>query len=396
MKFIVDTYGCTANQGDSKRIEAFFLRGGHEMVESIEAADTVVVNTCIVTKRTELNVLKQIEKLKTMGKEIVVAGCLPAARPDLIEQDEFSVLTPKSIDHVFECSVEGVIGTVNISNGCVGDCSYCIVKKARGALLSYDPERIKKSVAFLVESGAKEIRITSQDCSAYGLDIGTRLPDLIKKISCVEGDFFLRIGMMNPFTLSDILDETIEAFDHPKIFKFLHIPVQSGSDEILKQMNRRHNISDFTDIVKRFKDKFPDLTISTDFIIGFPEETEEEFQKSLSLLEKINPDKVNITRFSPRPGTKAADMPDILERTKKERSRIFTKRCHMIYSENNSLWLGRILDVIVTEIGPKGGVISRDSTYRHIVLKEDLRLGERFKVRIKEAKRTYFVGEVLN
>ncbi len=397
MKFFVDTYGCTANQGDSKRIEASLLRDGHDMVESVEAADTVVVNTCIVTKRTELNVLKRLKELEAIGKDIIVAGCLPAARPDLIsEMQGFGVLTIKSLDDVFEYGVDGVIGTVNISNGCTGDCSYCIVKKARGPLLSYDSDRIIESVNALVTRGAKEIRVTSQDCSAYGLDIGMRLPELIKNISSVEGDYMLRIGMMNPFTLSDILDETIKAFDHPKIFKFLHLPVQSGSDDILKLMNRNYTVSEFTDIIRCFKEKFSDLTLSTDFIIGFPGETEEYFEKSLNLLETLNPDKVNITRFSPRPGTKAADMPDILERTKKERSRIFTKKCHEILSDKNAMWVGRVLDVIVTEIGSKGGVVSRDDTYRHIILKEDLRPGDRFKVRITEARRTYFVGEVLD
>lgn len=397
MKFFVDTYGCTANHGDSKRIEASLVREGHEMVGSVEDADTVVVNTCIVTKRTELNVLKRLEELEMGGKDIIVAGCLPAARPDLIsERQGFGVLTPKSLDDVFEYGVDGVIGTVNISNGCTGDCSYCIVKKARGPLLSYNSDRIIESVNALVAGGAKEIRVTSQDCSAYGLDIDMRLPELIENISSVEGDFTLRIGMMNPFTISDILDETIKAFDHPKIFKFLHLPVQSGSDDILKLMNRNYTVSEFTDIVRRFKEKFSDLTLSTDFIIGFPEETEEDFEKSLNLLETLNPDKVNITRFSSRPGTKAADMPDILERTKKERSRIFTKRCHEIASEKNVRWVGRVLDVIVTEIGSKGGVVSRDDTYRHIILREDLLPGIRVRVRITEARRTYFVGEVLD
>ncbi|MDY6958965.1 MAG: tRNA (N(6)-L-threonylcarbamoyladenosine(37)-C(2))-methylthiotransferase, partial [Halobacteriota archaeon] len=397
MKFFVDTYGCTANQGDSKRIEALLKKEGHEIAESVEAADTVVVNTCIVTKRTELNVLKRLEELEVCGKDIIVAGCLPVARPDLISKKQnYDVMTPRSIDHVFEYGVDGVIGTVNISNGCIGDCSYCIVKKARGPLLSYDLKRIIETVNTLVAGGAKEIRITSQDCSAYGLDTGTRLPELIREISSIEGDFMLRIGMMNPFTLVDILDETIEAFDHPKIFKFLHVPVQSGSDAILKLMNRDHKISEFTEILKRFREKFSDLTISTDFIIGFPGEIEEDFKDSLSILELTTPDKVNITRFSARPGTKAADMPDILERTKKERSRIFTKRCHEILSEKNAMWIGRELNVIVTEIGEKGGVVSRDDTYKHIILRDDLRPGERFRVRITEAKRTYFIGEVLN
>lgn len=396
MKFYIETYGCTANQGDSMRIKAQLIKDGHERVEVQEEADTVVVNTCIVTRRTELNVTKRIYELEMMGKNLIIAGCLPAARYDLISgKENIETLTPKSLDTLFDYGVCGVIGTVNISNGCVGDCSYCIVKKARGDLLSYTPERIAGSVRMLVDDGAREVRITSQDCSAYGLDGGMRLPELTSKITSIDGDFQIRIGMMNPFTLCDILDETIDAFSNPKVFKFLHVPVQSGSDKILKLMNRNYRVSDFIEIVRAFRKRFSDITLSTDFIIGFPSETEEDFNESIDLLKKLEPEKVNITRFSPRPYTKASYMEDILERTKKERSRTFTKIYHEIASDKNSEWVGRILDVIVTESGEKGGVISRDGTYKHIVIKEDISPGERCKVRITEARRTYLVGCVV-
>jgi len=400
MKFYIETYGCTANQGDSKKIEALLKEKGYTKVESESDADTIVINTCIVTKRTELNVLKRLRKV---GKEknLIVAGCLPAAQPNLISNildcgSSIETVTPDLLNSTFDYEPDGVIGTANISNGCVGNCSYCTVKSARGNLVSYSPKDISDAVKNLVRKGAKEVRITSQDCSAYGIDTNLRLPDLIKDLTSVKGDFKMRVGMMNPTTMMDIQNELVDAFNHHKVFKFLHVPVQSGSNRILDLMNRNYEISDFLNIINRFRTKFPDITISTDFIIGFPSETEEDFNKSLDLLKSIKSEKVNITRFSLRPNTKAADMKDMPDRIKKERSRIFTSVYHEIALEMNKKWEGKILEVVVTERGKKGGVISRDQTYKNIVIKEDIDLGDHHQVKITKAKASYLVSEVVS
>lgn len=390
LRFHIITYGCTANHADSKRIEAFLRSRGDTISEEADA-DVIIVNTCTVTKRTELNVIKRLEGLK--GRRLIVAGCMPNTQPELLA--DLNVITPSMLDEIpFEYALDGTIGTVNISNGCVGDCAYCIVKRARGSLVSHDPRKISREVENMVRKGAKEIRLTSQDCSAYGLDIGMRLPALIDEITSIKGDFQIRIGMMNPFTIMDILDGILESFDDPKVFKFLHVPVQSGSNKVLKDMNRDYEVEDFIEIIDEFRKRFKEGTISTDFIIGFPTEEEEDFEDSLKLLSKIKSEKVNITRFSRRPGTEAFRMKDLLERTKKERSRIFTKSYHEIAREMNKRWVGRRLDVLTTEKGKKGGIIARDSSYKCIILKNDLEVGDRYKVRIKEAEMTYLVGEL--
>lgn len=409
MKFYIETYGCTANQGDSKKIEALLERKGHKKVENESDADTIVINTCIVTKRTELNVLKRIRKASE-SKNIIVAGCLPAAQPNLISmltdsKNLIETITPNFLDDEFDYDLDGVIGTVNISNGCVGDCSYCIVKRARGDLVSYSPNDILGAFKGLLKKGAKEIRMTAQDCSAYGLDtnvntnknnINLRLPDLIKDVTSIKGDFQVRIGMMNPDTIRDIQNELIDAFNHPKVFKFLHVPVQSGSNRILQLMNRNYEVSDFLKVINGFRNKLSDITLSTDFIIGFPSETEDDFNRSLDLLRKIKAEKVNITRFSPRPYTKASELKDLLDRTKKERSRVFTSVYQEIALELNRKWEGRILDVVVTECGKKGGVVSRDSTYKNIVIQEDISIGERCQIKVIEAKSSYLLGKVVS
>ncbi|MHC1566539.1 MAG: tRNA (N(6)-L-threonylcarbamoyladenosine(37)-C(2))-methylthiotransferase [Candidatus Syntropharchaeia archaeon] len=392
MRFYIETYGCTANQGDSKRIEAMLKKEGHEKVEMVENADVVIVNTCIVTKRTELNVIKRICQLK--NKKLVVAGCMPAVFPELIFQNvgKVETIALESLDNLFDYESEGVIGTVNISRGCIGNCSYCIVKKARGDLLSYPPEKILRSVRALVERGVKEVRITAQDCSAYGLDIGRRFPELLEMLCDIEGNFRIRVGMMNPSTIKEILDDLIDVFENEKVFKFLHAPVQSGSNRVLKKMRRDYTVEEFVEIVDSFRRRFDEITISTDFIVGFPTETEEDFEESLNLLRRIEAEKVNITRFSRRPGTEAAKMKDILERIKKERSRKFTRLYHEIAEEKNRRLIGKKLHVLITERGKKRGVIGRDSAYRNVVIGEDLSLGSEVEVVVTGARSTYLIG----
>ena len=403
-KVHIETFGCTANVGDELKMRAILRHAGHEIVEAREA-DVVIVNTCTVTKRTELNVIKRLKELNGQGKEVVVAGCMAAAQPELVKSilgEDVTLVTPGDICNGYseeqELDFDGVIGIIPIAMGCVGKCSYCIVKRARGELRSYEPERICEAVKSAVESGAREIRITAQDCSAYGWDCfdTPKLPELLKMLTSMEGDFKIRVGMMNPFTVIRILDELLEAFDSEKIFKFFHVPVQSGSDKVLGDMRRNYKVADFVEIVKSIRKRFDYCTICTDFIIGFPTETEEDFVSSLSLLETVKPEKVNITRFSPRPGTEASTLKDLVEREKKRRSRMFSDVYHRLAFEKNKELEGKEVQVLVTEKGKKGGVIGRDISYRTVVIKKDLPLGAACKVQVKEAKSTYLVGEVQN
>lgn len=409
MKAYIETYGCTANHSDSQRIEQMLRTGGYEIVEDDSAADLLVVNTCTVIERTELNVLRRLEELS--ARNILVAGCMPAAQPELIQSTvgDVKMITPADIDQLplllnldmhadykvpSKPTTDGVVSAVSISDGCVGRCSYCIVKLARGELRSYPPEKIASSVKSLVDSGVKEVRITSQDTASYGLDMDVRLSDLLGMLADMEGDFCIRVGMMNPSTAIDIADELVEVFRSPKVFKFLHLPVQSGSDLILERMHRNYTASDFLEIVNVFRKSFPDMVLSTDFIVGFPGETDADHRMSMGLLAQIRATKVNITRFSSRPGTAAEKMSDVLSRVKKERSRDMTLAYHRIALEENQGMVGTQVKVLVTEKGTPGSVITRDQNYNYIVIKEELPPGERFNVEITDAKTTYLLGEV--
>ena len=402
-KIYLETFGCTANMGDTMKLRALMRKNGHELVDEREA-DIVIVNTCTVTKRTELNVIKRLRELKSEGKEVIVTGCMAAAQPEVIKRvlgDDVPLVTPRDISDAYrenqDLDFDGVVSIIPIAMGCVGTCSYCVVKQARGELISYAPEKIRHAVKSAVDRGVKEIRITSQDCSAYGWEkLGSfKLPELLEMVTSVEGDFRVRVGMMNPFTIIHILDELLAAFDSEKIFKFFHVPVQAGSDKVLRDMRRDYKAADFIEIVNSIRKRFTYSTLCTDFIIGFPTETEEDFLSSLNLLDEIKPEKVNITRFSPRPGTEAANLKDLLEREKKRRSRIFSSLYRTIVFEQHKELEGKEVPVLITEKGKKGGVMGRDPAYRMVVLHEDLPLGASYTARIREAKSTYVMGEVV-
>jgi threonylcarbamoyladenosine tRNA methylthiotransferase CDKAL1 len=419
MKIHIKTFGCTANKADSHRIMQLLASQGYVFVSNPDLADLIVVNTCTVTQTTQQKVLKYINLLSDLGKDVVIAGCLPAAQPDILDGIDYPSVTPASLDDITDIVgsnfvdsnivvsngitapapydipiLEGVTGIVSISQGCAGQCSYCIVKQARGKLVSRPVPDIVDEIKLLIWRGVREIQLTSQDTSAYGMDMGIRLPELLRAITAVEGDYMIRVGMMNPFTVIGIINDIIESFKNPHIFKFLHIPIQSGSDKVLQHMNRKHTAEEFKYIVDTFRNNFPGIVISTDFIVGYPTETEQDFNDTLKLLTKLRPQKVNITRYSPRPNTLSSQLRDLPSWKKKERSRRLTKLHHTINRELLRKRIGDTIHVVTTEVGTDNSTIGRDIYYNNIVVRKDIPLGNWYDVKITGSTITYLIGEI--
>ena len=396
MKFYIETYGCSRNVADSEAI-AGALSEEHEQVERAEDADIIVVNTCIVKTPTENKVLRAIKKYAATGKRLIVAGCMPEAQRESVEKvaPDAEIWGVKHGEVLKEprIRVNKVVGIAPISSGCVGKCSYCCVRFARGRLMSYPMKDVVGAVEHSVKEGCKEIWITSQDTGAYGLDIGNSLPELLEKVCAVQGDFKVRVGMMNPNHVAKMLPELIKAMKHEKMFKFLHLPVQSGNDDVLKRMNRFYKVEDYRRIVEGVKKEIPRITIATDIIVGFPEETEEQFRDSVRLIEETEPDIVNISRYGARPGTPAAEMEQHPEIVKKERSRELTKLVQDIGLKRNQKWLGWEGDVLIDEHGTKNDFIGRNFAYKPVVVKGKHKIGEVVKVKIKSAASGYLVAE---
>ncbi len=421
MKVYIETYGCSANLADTNIMKTLLLKAGYQLVDSIHEAGAVILNTCIVRSESERKMVQkliELEKLRRKLKfKLIVTGCMAKARPALIAKiaPEASMIAPQLIEDIVDVIsspkrivkligekrtmlpkyMDGIKFTVPIAEGCLGNCSYCIVRIARGRLRSYPVEKIVEAVKCAVRDGAKEIRLTAQDTSVYGLDIGRTLPELVREVAEIPGDFMIRIGMMTPNGALKIIDELMEVYEHPKVYKFFHIPVQSGDDRILKLMRRKYTSRDFIELAETFRRKFPEGFIATDIIVGFPTEDEEAFQNTIELLKKVEPDKVHVSRYTPRPHTEAASMPQIPEHIKKKRSRIVASLSMKIGLKRNKPYIGRIERALITDPGRRNTVKARLENYRLVVLKaEENAIGKWVKVKIVNATPIQLIGEL--
>ncbi len=275
----------------------------------------------------------------------------------------------------------------------MGKCTYCLTRMARGPLKSFPEDQIRDEIFAHIIAGTPEIQMTAQDISCWGRDLGKSLPSLLHHFDEVPGRFMIRVGMMNPATVKGILDDLVEAYAGDHIFKFLHVPVQSGSDTVLKRMGREYTVADFEEIVTRFKNRYPEITLATDMIVGFPGETDEDFSQSLDLIDRIRPNKVNITRYSPRPFTPINSENDFPDWVKKDRSRIMNARTQQVYASVNEGYLNKEVDFVVTEKIKKGSVMSRSSNYLGIVINENLPLGYEGRAILKKDKKYFFTGQ---
>ncbi len=422
MRVYCETFGCTMNKGDSEIMLGCLKAAGHEVTTSPADAEVIIVNTCAVKGPTQRKVLRRLRELRQLdGKHVIVAGCLPlidlasierlgtfagvischsvdaiATVVDRIAEGEGEVRLmerePKEKPRLPKLRLSGVSAIVAISEGCVSNCSYCSVRLARGRLYSFDADAILEEARRAILSGYREILLTSQDTAAYGMDKGSSLPELLRRIAALEGKFRVRVGMMNPATAKRILPELLDAFESDKVYKFLHLPVQSGNDDVLAGMRRGYTVDEFLGIVEAFRQRFEDLYLATDVIVGFPGEGKEEFEDTCKLIEEVKPDKVNLTRFSPMPNTDAARMKQVEGREVKVRSRLLSDICRRIGYERNLRYVGRIAEGLVVEEGLKGGYIARLPNYKPAILTK-AELGEFLRVKITGARPTYLLGE---
>ncbi len=424
MKVFIETYGCSANVNDSEIMAGLLNKSGHQMVAAVEDADAVIVNTCTVKGPTEEKIRTRIRQLQENNghKKLIVAGCMAEAQTESVRKlaPAAAIIGTHKINEIAD-AVEGrkqiavgnssgldkaslpklnfnnLISIIQINEGCLGACSFCITKLARGNTFSYPIGTIRNSVEEAVKSGCREIWLTSQDTGTYGLDRRANLSQLLQAICTVEGEFSVRVGMMNPTLASHLLQPLIESYTNGKIFKFLHIPLQSGSNQVLAAMKRGYKVETFKKIVAEFRKQLPQITISTDIICGFPAETEEDFNETLAVVEETKPDVVNISRFWPRPGTAAAGLERLPDSVVMGRSRKLHSLARKIALENNRKWAGWRGKIIVDEKGKVPGTfVGRNFAYKPVVVssKKDP-LGRLIEVEITGAAATHLNGEII-
>ncbi|MBS3136178.1 tRNA (N(6)-L-threonylcarbamoyladenosine(37)-C(2))-methylthiotransferase [Candidatus Woesearchaeota archaeon] len=401
------TQGCSANHADSEIMEGILSDKGHEIVDDENSADIIVYNTCTVKGKTETYFRKKLKELERK-KKVIIAGCIPQAEKNKEQFKEHSIIGTfqiDKIDYAVNETMEGnlvtllkrenksrlnlpktrknsIIEIVPINDGCLGSCTFCKTKQARGNLFSYPENDIIRHISKAIEDGAKEIWLTSQDTAAYGKDKGSSIIELLGKITGIERDFMLRVGMGNPDFLKDCAEKYASAIKHNRVFKFVHIPVQAGSDKVLRDMRREYTVNDFKKIVMKLREEIPSITISTDIICGFPTETEDDFRETLKLVDDIRLDVINISRYFPRPGTAAALMAQLDGNILKNRTGRLTELFRRIALENNRKWLGWEGNVLIDEVGKNSTSIGRNYAYKQVVVDGVLEIGLEMKVRI--------------
>ena len=421
MKIYIDTIGCTFNQADSQIMAGLLTDNNGTITDSPIDADVIIMNTCYVKHPTEQKVINNIKKMKKEfpEKKLIITGCMVEIDPSKLENaaPEASWIgphkiqsTPDIVSSVLEGEIVRSTGyskeskvclpkirsnpfihIIQICEGCDGACTYCCTRFARGPLQSYPSVMIKKEAEQAVVEGCREIQLTAQDSAAYGKDTGESLSILMNKIADIDGEFRIRVGMMHPKSMIDDVEGIISAFKRDKLYKFLHIPIQSGSNRILKEMNRCHTVEEFKAILSKFKEEIPEITISTDIIVGYPTEDDEAFSDTLELISEIKPDLLHISKYMHRPGATSSNLEEVSHEKMKERSKALNNLKSDIALEKNLALVGTKQHVIITGKGSKGGYVGRTDSYKTVII-EDAEIGTFLDVIITDVKSTYLIG----
>jgi tRNA-2-methylthio-N6-dimethylallyladenosine synthase len=436
-KYTITTYGCQMNAHDSERLAAILEQNGFESTEKKDEADIIVVNTCCIRESAEKKILGNIGALKQYkdakpSLKIVVTGCMTQQKGEgekLLRRFRFvdavlgthnmpefeSVLhglfaDEKRILNIYETDGDVFEGPeaarntfplsfVNIMYGCNNYCSYCIVPYVRGRERSRRPEAVIDEIASLAEKGYKEVTLLGQNVNSYGKDLEDPLTfsALLKRIDAETNMPRVRFMTSHP---KDLSEELINAFMELKsLCSHIHLPVQSGSDRILKLMNRHYTIEHYKQLIGELREKRPGIAVTTDIIVGFPSETEEDFERTLDLVREVRFDSAYTFIFSKRSGTKAAEMEGQLPReVKSERIERLIALQNSITAEINAEMVGKTEQVLVESVSARdvSHIAGRTSSAKMVNFKGgESMIGQFVNARITESKRNSLFGELI-
>ena len=429
-KYFIKTFGCQMNVNDSEKMAGLLEGMGYERAENPEEADIIIVNTCSVRAKPDNKAYSFIGNLKRLKKKkpetvVAVAGCIPQKEkehilrfshvdlvfgtfnfvklPQLLEKVKkegkvVEVLNSKIPEEdrvpLIDSSLENpFVAYVTVQRGCNRFCTYCIVPFTRGRERSVKPELVLEEVRRLAERGVKEVHLLGQNVDFYRYG-STGLADLLYMVSEVPGIERVRFTTSHPAGFSREIAEAIR--DIPKVCPYVHLPPQSGSNEVLKRMNRGYTREEYIEKVKMLKEIVPEVALSGDFIVGFPGETEKDFEDTLSLVEECVFDQGFVFEYSPRPFTKAATFPDdVPKEVKNRRLRELQDLIKKQALERNRERLGKVEEVLIEGYSPKGTELygrTPDNKPVAVTGGEDL-IGKTVKVEITEVSPFFLKGK---
>ena len=427
-KIFIKTFGCSHNASDSEYMMGILEKEGYEIVDNLEDSDLTIINSCTVKSPSQAAFLNSVIKSKNNNKKVVVGGCVPQAERNLKGLENCSIVGVSqinNIDYIVKNTLEGntvrllenktlpslllpkmrrnkYIEIIPISQGCLGSCTYCKTKQARGKLISYPIKQIVEACKRAWENNAKELWVTSEDTGVYGRDIGTNLPNLMVEIlKNIPKDVMIRIGMANPPYILENVNQMIKVLNHPNVYSFIHIPVQSGSNAVLDKMLREYTVEEFNYLCDKFIEGVPNITIATDIICGFPTETRENFEETLNMVEKYKFPVINISQFYPRPGTVAAKWKKIDTKEVHYRSKAlaelfgsYSNYKHLL-NTTQRVW---VHDTIEEQKNiEENMMVSHNKSYVKVLIPKDESLyGKELIVKIKEVFKWHCVGEIID
>ncbi len=437
-KLYIETLGCQMNKSDSERIIGILSHFGYTTVENEKKADLLIINTCSIR---QLSADKAYSRLGLWGKwkktrpklKIGICGCVAQQDkqhirsrapyvdlifgthniyelPELIKRieadEKVCAITNNAVvkdANEFEISrATGVNAWIPIIEGCNNFCTYCVVPYTRGRERSRPMNEIIAEAEKTIKSGYKEITLLGQNVDSYGKDFDdpeVTLANLLRKLNEIEGNFRIRFVTSYP---TDITDDLINAVEEcEKVCEYFHLPMQSGSSEILKEMNRRYNREEYIAIAEKIRNRFKDVTLTSDFIVGFPGETEDQFKETLSIIDQLGIDYSNTAAYSPREFTKAAKMIDkfIPENEKKERLNLLNDKNKEACLKSNKKFVGKTLEVLIESFTEKDGKKTFSGRARNNKIihfdSDNVEVGDFVDVKINKAQTWCLYGEIV-
>ncbi len=424
MKIAFYTLGCKVNQYESQAMSEKAAANGYEIASADEEADIYVVNSCTVTAESDRKTRQAVRRFKRNHPEsiVVLTGCMPQAFPQDAERLEQAdiVLGNRNnsklfelINSYFSCGrriidieehkngdkfsggdISGfdrrTRAVVKIEDGCNRFCSYCIIPYSRGRVRSKPIDELKEELHKLSEAGFAEVVLVGINLSAYGTDIGLSICDAVELADSMNFKR-VRLGSLEP---DHITDEVIKRLSKLQSFcPQFHISLQSGCDNTLKAMNRHYSAEEYSELCKKLRASFPDAAITTDIMVGFPTESEEDFAENVRFAQKIGFEKVHVFPYSPREGTKAAKMPQIEKPVKEKRSHIMIEKTEEIRREFLKSQIGKIVEVLFETRHSDGYIEGYTRNYTPVKVKGELPCGEILKVKITAVDGDFCVGK---